>query len=246
MNKTSKHALSFFLVATSAVGFFTTQSSFAMPLLVEDTAQRIANEVFYPDSENLNLYYYMPDSVEFVVEPKSGLPEFNLTYWGLDGAQENEDSGAFMSFSVRLTSNQEQKSAMETLLSSGKQVARFPVENSAMNLSPTTVLPQGIAAVSDLFSEIDFPSHPGSSEDAIGVNAVLTPLGARVFVAAIDNLQIIKFDAHYTVQGLGPATNVGLVERREMIEKDFCVDFALDGIAQHKDQLVRNADKSTQ
>ena len=57
---------------------------------------------------------------------------------------------------------------------------------------------------SKLFEEFQFAQRAGRAEDEVGVNAVMTGIGAKVFKAALDNPQLIKMDYCYKVTGLGP------------------------------------------
>lgn len=58
-----------------------------------------------------------------------------------------------------------------------------------------------------LFTEFNFAKTGGRAEDEIGINAVLTPVGARAFKALLTGDKagsLIKFDYCYTIQGYGP------------------------------------------
>jgi hypothetical protein len=193
-------------------------TAFALPLLSENAAQNQGSALtLYPDSESSNLYYFFPNSSEFAIDQSSSLPAFGLTYWGLE--PDAADAGAYMTFTMRLDSDKEQAKALDDAMRAGKQIAVLPVMASTIGLTairntqsatPGTPVQTGPGAtfpLGRLFDEFDFAEHAGRAEDEVGVNSVLTKIGAKVFKSAIDNPQLVKFDYCYQVQGLGPNFN---------------------------------------
>src|SRR6185295_15508306 len=203
-------ALSVAMVSTPAL---------ALPLLAENAAQNQGSALtLYPDSDGGNRYYFFPNSSEFAIDQASNLPAFGLTYWGLEPVA--DDAGAYMTFSMRLHSDREQAAALQAAISSGKRITVLPVMASTIGLtalrstpspvpgSPVETAPGGPTfPLARLFDEFDFAAHAGTAETEVGVNAVLTKVGAKVFKTAVDNPQLIKFDYCYQVQGLGPNFN---------------------------------------
>jgi hypothetical protein len=182
----------------------------AVPLFGE-TAGTIKDGILtlYRDSNDANKVYFFPNSTKFSVD-KSNSPLFNFVYWGLgrsDGqpSQANEPAGAYMSLTTHLASDASQQDALDNFVKQHpeKEVAVLPIKSSIIGLTTTN----GQPPLSLLFSEFDFAKVGGRAEDEIGVNAVLTPVGARAFKALLKKDMAgapIKFDYCYTIQGYGP------------------------------------------
>jgi hypothetical protein len=91
------------------------------------------------------------------------------------------------------------------------KVAVLPVKSSVIGLSTTdpSKAPLGV-----LFKEFNFSKVGGRAEDEIGINAVLTPVGAKAFKALLTKApggSAMKFDYCYTVQGLGPNMDAEII-----------------------------------
>lgn len=213
------------IVAASAAA----PTAYALPELAESAGLTVTDALtLYPDSDNPNLYYFMPNSSTFAVDATSGLPEFGFTYWGLDNPSAT-DSGAYMTFSLRLTSDASQKAALTSAIASGKQISVLPVAASMVGLNPSSQQGQSAGALSKFFSEFDFAPEGGLAEDDVGVNAVLTPIGAKVFKASIDNPQLIKFDYCYKTQGLGPDEKATISVDMQRVYTDFQAHASVGG-----------------
>ena len=174
----------------------------AIPLLGENAAQNTATALtLYPDSDDKSLFYFMPNSSAIQVDPSSNEPMFGFTYWGLSSGGPIADAGAYLTFTAHLTSDKYQRDALNAFIASGKKVAALPLMESTIGLTSTNKNqpPLGL-----LFNELDFAAHAGMAEDDIGVNAVMTGIGAKVFKTAIDGNDLFKSDYCFKIQGLGP------------------------------------------
>jgi hypothetical protein len=177
-------------------------TSSALPLLAENAAVNTYEALtLYPDHEDANKFYFMPNSSTFVRDASTGLPAFGLTYWGLSNGGSLADAGAYMVFALRLHSNPTQKAALEKAMAEGKGIAVLPVQSSLIGLNSTQ---SAQPPLSRLFEEFNFSKKGGRAEDEIGVNSIMTGLGAKVFRSAIDNPMLLKIDYCYMVTGLGP------------------------------------------
>jgi len=133
-------------------------------------------------------------------DERTGLPQIGFTHWGLSNGGPIADAGAWLTFTMRLRSDKAQRAGLDSLLAEGKRIAVLPVQASTVGITSTK---EGTPA-SRLFEEFHFAQKAGRAEDEVGVNAVMTGIGAKVFKAAIDNPQLMKVDYCYKVQGLGP------------------------------------------
>jgi hypothetical protein len=185
-----------------AIALGSAQSALALPLLAENAGIKV-NEALtlYPDSDNPNVFYFMPSSSGVVFDEKTKLPQIGFTYWGLSNGGPLDQAGAWLTFSLRLQSDPVQKTALQSLLDEGKRIAVLPVQASTIGLTSTKT---GETPASRLFDEFHFSQKAGVAESEIGVNAVMTGVGAKVFKAALDNPQLMKVDYCYKVTGLGP------------------------------------------
>lgn len=186
-----------------AAVFGTPTSAHALPLLSQNAAQNVSSALtLYPDHENPNLFYFMPNSSAFAKDEKTGLPVFGLTYWGLSNGGPLADAGAYMVFSLRLQSDSDQKAALQAAIASGKKIAVLPVMKSIVGLSTTK--PGGAPPLGRLFDEFNFSRAAGTAEAEVAVNSVMTGVGAKVMRSMIETEAALKIDYCYTVQGLGP------------------------------------------
>jgi hypothetical protein len=182
--------------------------AYALPLLAQNAAQNTSEALtLYPDHLDPNLFYYMPNSSEMARERGTGLPMFGFTYWGLNAGTPVTDAGAYMVFSMRLKSDASQDSALKAAIASGKRVAVLPLMQSMVNLTSTAQNQEGrpaAAPLGRLFEEFNFAQRGGLAEQEVGVNAILTGIGARVMKAQLDTPAALKIDYCYKIQGLGP------------------------------------------
>lgn len=204
----------------------------AIPIFAENAAQNVNTALtLYPDSEDQNLYYFMPNSSSLqMTNTTPSLPMFGFTYWGLNTGASLENAGAYLSFTAHLVSDEAQKAALNSFISGGKRVAALPIQTSIVNLtsSQKDAIPLKI-----LFNELDFSAHAGMAEDDIGVNAVLTGIGAKVFKAAIDTPDLMKVDYCYQSQGLGPDFNAHVMVDYRRVYDDFQSHFSAGGFFWH-------------
>jgi hypothetical protein len=193
-------------------------TSYALPDVSENAAQNVAGVLtLYPDSEDPNLAYFIPDSAGLSTDA-NGLPDFGFTYWGL--APASSDAGAYMSFSMKLQMDQAQQNALNSFLATGKKIAVIPFKESVVTLTSTNTSNNQMA-LTDLFKEFDFSSHAGPAEAEVGVNAVLTADGARVFKSQIETPQALKLDYCYKFDGLGPLMDAHISVHWSQIYTDF-------------------------
>src|SRR5690606_1598715 len=80
------------LLSMVAFGFFTL-NAFALPILTESMNGSGSLGTLYPDHENPNKVYFMPNRGG-LQKGRSGVPEFGLSYWGI---KEPEKAGGFFS-----------------------------------------------------------------------------------------------------------------------------------------------------
>ena len=191
---------------TGAIALMITSIAVAVPLFGE-TAGTIKEGLLtlYKDSSDPNKVYFFPNSTRFSVD-SSKVPLFNFVYWGLNAGAPLADAGAYMSLSTHLASDENQQAALDNYIKNhpAAEVAVLPIKKSMIGLQTTASNEQPLKS---LFSEFNFAHVGGRAEDEIGVNAVLTPVGARAFKALLTKDMAgssIKFDYCYTIQGFGP------------------------------------------
>ncbi|MGZ3711437.1 MAG: hypothetical protein ACXVBE_06755 [Bdellovibrionota bacterium] len=184
-----------------ASGLTNNQTAHALPLLAQNAGIYVNDLITaYPDHEDPSLVYFMPNSSS-MAKDAAGLPQFGFTYWGLSNGGPIADAGAYLSFTMRLNPDESMKRALDDLRAHGKRIAVVPVQAATVGITTTQPGAQPLGA---LFKEFNFAKMAGRAEDEVGVNAVMTGIGAKVFKAAIDTPQLFKMDYCYKVQGLGP------------------------------------------
>lgn len=191
------------LAAMAAMTF--SGSAQALPLFGE-TAGTIRNGIItlYKDHAQSNKVYFFPNSTRFSVDNKK-VPLFNFVYWGLNDPNATE-KGAYMTMTSHLDMDKDQKRALDTYMAENPnvEVAVLPIKSSIIGLQTTAPNAQPLSAI---FSEFNFAKVGGRAEDEIGVNAVLTPVGAKAFKALLEKSaggSFLKLDYCYVIQGLGP------------------------------------------
>ncbi|MBC7371695.1 MAG: hypothetical protein H7326_09025, partial [Bdellovibrionaceae bacterium] len=156
-------------------------SAFAVPMFGE-TAGTIQDGIItlYRDHANPNKVYFFPNSTRFSKD-SAGIPLFNFVYWNIT---DETKAGAYFSMTTRLASDVDQKAALDAYIQRNPQVevAVLPVKSSSVGLQTTV---KDAAPLADLFKEFNFATVAGRAEDEIGVNAVMTPLGAKAFKAML-------------------------------------------------------------
>ncbi|MBC7397427.1 MAG: hypothetical protein H7333_08285 [Bdellovibrionales bacterium] len=176
----------------------------ATPILSQNEAQNVDGLLtLYPESSDQNLFYFFPNSATFqtsVIEGKA-TPLFGFTYWGLSNGGALADAGAFLTFTAHLASDEQQRKVLDAFIAAGRKVAVLPLMSSTISLHGTK---SGEAPLSRLFDEFNFSQQGGMAEDDIGVNALMTGLGAKTFRSAIQNNSLMKVDYCFKFQGLGP------------------------------------------
>lgn len=193
--------LSFVAVCATS---FTAATSHSLPLLAESAALRSGSSLtLYPDHLDKNKFYFMPNSSKIGRDARN-IPTFSFTYYGLSDANAAE-AGALMVYVGRLTSDPDQAAALKLFLQTNPKagVAVLSVKESTINLTSTA----GATPLKALFSEFNFSAKGGRAEDEIGINALLTKTGARLFKASLlgEVGAAMKYDMCYKVQGLGPS-----------------------------------------
>jgi hypothetical protein len=198
------------LIAT--LSFLLLEKVQAVPLFGE-TAGTIQEGILtlYKDSEDPKKVYFFPNSTKFSVD-NSKVPLFNFVYWGIDHPAPGIDVSGYMSLSTHLASDDSQQAALNNYIKNYPdiEVAVLPIKSSIIGLQTTAKDQQPLSM---LFSEFNFAQHGGRAEDEIGVNAVLTPVGARAFKALLKKDMggsKLKFDYCYTIQGFGPNMNASV------------------------------------
>ena len=204
------------------------QYSNAIPVLSENAAQNTTEALtLYPDSNDPKLFYYMPNSSGFRYDPATKLPMIGFTYWGLGKDQPVSNAGAYLTWTSHLFSSDAQKAALNDFMKSGKSVAVIPLQSSIINLSTTKDEGKG-QPLGRLFEEFNFSSVGGLAEADIGVNAVLTGIGAKVFKKAIENPTLMKTDFCYKVEGLGPEMKATAKIHFDKVYEHFSTQFSVN------------------
>jgi hypothetical protein len=210
----------FKLAVASALTLTGVQSQ-ALPLLVESAALNSGSALtLYPDHQDPKKFYFMPNSSKIGRDNRS-IPTFSFTYYGLKDPAATE-GGALMVYVGRLTSDPDQAKALADFLLAhpGTGVAVLPIQESTVALTSTVA---GSTPLKPFFSEFNFSTRAGRAEDEVGVNAVLTKVGAKIFRANLlgEAGASLKFDMCYKVQGLGPAMDGKIHARMDRIYDHF-------------------------
>lgn len=192
----------------------------ALPLLAESAALRAGSALtLYPDHQDPNKFYFMPNSSK-IGRDQRGVPTFSFTYYGLGGTDLSQ-AGALMVYVGRLASDNDQAQALTHFLRTNPRagVAVLPIRESVVTLNSSA----GQTPLKPLFSEFNFAAKGGRAEDEIGINAVLTGIGAKIFKASLlaEVGAALKYDMCYKVQGLGPAMDGKISVRMDRVYDHF-------------------------
>jgi hypothetical protein len=190
-------------LAATGVLALSASNALALPQFSKSAALNYGSALtLYPDHQDPNLFYFMPNSSRIGRDEK-GVPTFSFTYFGLKDPAATE-AGALMVYVGRLTSEPEQKKALEQFLATHPKagIAVLPIKESMISLDTTDPSKQPLKL---LFNEFNFAHKGGRAEDEIGINAVATKIGAKIFKASIlgEAGAVMKYDMCYKVDGLG-------------------------------------------
>lgn len=210
-----------FLFAGTLIFGLASRTTWAVPLLGETAGSiKVSGQVtLYRDHENPNKVYYFPNSTRFSQDHK-GVPLFNFVYWNLE---DPKAGGAYMTMTTRLAPDEEQKKDLENFIAMNPQieVAVLPVLSSTIGLQTTAL---GQSPLQGLFGEFNFAKHGGRAEDEIGVNAVLTAVGAKAFKALLTHSggsAVLKMDYCYRIQGYGPNMDARIIVNMKRVYEYF-------------------------
>lgn len=159
----------------------------------------------YKDHADPKKVYFFPNSTKFSKD-NSGVPLFNFVFWGISNPTPETPPGAYLTMATHLASDPDQQKALDNYIAAhpDMQVAVLPIKSSTVGLKSTS---PGDLPLKALFSEFNFSKVGGRAEDEIGINAVLTPVGARAFKGLLKpevGGQKLKIDYCYITQGFGP------------------------------------------
>lgn len=187
----------------------------AVPLLGETSGTiREGILTLYRDHEKSNRVYFFPNASS-ISRTQAGLPQFHLAHWGqeLDGK-----GGGYLTATLKPASDTDQRRALESFMANnpGIEVAVMPVKSSVIGISSTV---PGENPLSALFTEFNFARAGGRAEDEIGINALMTNVGARVMSQMLKNqtTQLMKVDYCYKVQGYGPSFDAKITVQMDRV-----------------------------
>lgn len=175
-------------------------NAMALPILTESVDGSGSIATIYPDHENPNKVYFMPNRGS-LQKNGSGIPEFGLTYWGL---KTPETAGGYLAAILNLSTGAELQTAINSQLAKGKQVAVLPVQKSYIDFATNDEKP----TMDVMFESLDLPDFSGRAEDSFGFQATLTPVGARALPALLKSGGAGAVMSYcYQVTGLSPVFN---------------------------------------
>jgi hypothetical protein len=194
----------------------------ALPLLSETAGLiQYGNVTLYRDHQDSNKVYFFPNSTKFSRD-QNGIPLFNFTYWGLGGNNPAEQ-GAYFTMTSRPDSDKDQREGIEKFMADNPnmKVAVLPIKSSTIGLQTTR---KDSPPLAKLFEEFNFAKAGGRAEDEIGINAVMTGIGAKAFKALLLNSpggSYLKFDYCYVIQGLGPNMDAKIDVKMDRVYEAF-------------------------
>jgi len=175
-------------------------NALALPILTESENGAGSLATIYPDHENPNKVYFMPNKGGLLTY-EDGTPQFSLVYWGKNTP---DNSGGLMTAMLGLSIGKDLQAAIDAQLAKKKSVAVIPVQSSYIDFVSKDEKP----IMQKYFEEIDVPDFGGRFEDSIGVMASLTHLGTKTLPysfksgGAASNLNYC-----YQVTGVSPVFN---------------------------------------
>jgi hypothetical protein len=180
-------------------------ASHALPVLRESAGAYQGNFVtIYPDHRNPNLYYFLPNKIDFAKDPRTGVPSFSLNTYGVE--QSNlEAAGGWMTFVFQAAVSAEVRAALDEFLRThpGAQLTTLPIGESYLTVGKSR---DGIPsdAAKKFFSSWELPPAGGVLESEVGGNGYLTGLGAKIMTNAIRNSVAYELNYCFRVDGVTP------------------------------------------
>jgi hypothetical protein len=183
--------------------------SVALPLVAENAAINLSEYLtLFPDHQDSKKFYYIPNSSRVPFNSDNTLPLFSYTFWGLNQVNPSEEAGAFMTFVLKVHSDQQQTKAIKEYKEKNPHhnIALMPIKESLIILKND----EGESPFKTLFKEANFNKKSGLIEHEIGFNTILTPLGAKILKTHITNPLVFNLDYCYKFIGLGPTMDANI------------------------------------
>lgn len=175
-------------------------NALALPILTESMNSSGSLATIYPDHENPNKVYFMPNRGG-IQKDAHGVPEFGLSYWGI---KDPANAGGFITAILNLSIGDDLQKAIDAQLAKGKEVAVMPVQSSYIHFADK----DGNRILESMFTEVDLPPFAGRAEDSFGLQATLSRAGAMSLTSLLRNGATgAKVDYCYEVRGLSPDFN---------------------------------------
>jgi hypothetical protein len=187
------------------LALFLSVNASALPVLRETVGDVSDGYVtLYPDHQDPNLFYFLPNQMEFAVDRSTGLPSFSLSTYGIE--QTNlANSFGLMSFVFRPGVSDDVKNQINIFKSKNPsaRVAPLPVGESYMTIGESR---KGVPvpAMASIFEYWDLPPFGGLLETEVGGNAKLTGVGAKLLVNSIKSPLLATLNSCYTIEGVTP------------------------------------------
>lgn len=189
--------------------------SFALPILTESVNGEGLIATIYADHEDLKKVYFLPNRGGLQIDAR-GVPEFGMSYWGI--TKESEDAGGYFAGIFNLSIGGDLKTALNSHLAKGHQVAVIPVKESHVHFKEKN----GERIMEDLFSEIDLPEFAGRQEDSFSLSASLTKKGARMLAAQLKGGGVgTELNYCYSIVGLTPVFDAKITLNYHKIYQHF-------------------------
>lgn len=172
-----KHILSAVLWSS----FYLSTQAYALPILRESAATYDSMFVtIYPDHRNPNLYYFLPNSMQFAKDPVTGVPDFSLNTYGAEQSDPKLAKG-WITFVFRAAVTPDVQAALNSFKKDhpGAILATLPVGESYLTVGTSR---DGVPSSggADWFKSWDLPPYGGVFESEVGGNAYLTGEGAKM------------------------------------------------------------------
>lgn len=177
----------------------------ALPVLRESAGDFGAGGfvTIYPDHRDSNLFYFMPNKMDFTKGP-DGTPTFGMTTYGVETGDPKKAYG-FATFTLRplLSEDVDQQLKLFLKKNPNARLAPLPVGESYMTIG-TARDGTPSEAGKKLFESWDLPFRGGVLETEVGGNVYLSGLGAILMTNAIKNPSMVQLNSCYTVDGVTP------------------------------------------